>query len=192
MTLLSVFTTLLSRPWSAAMDRIPTHCTSWSSIVVQRGSCGYFCWNVIWHHTPSARRVFAAFQILQKCLYIKRQITPIPTSAHKNAADFVQPLLETCTHVLVRKDTVKATLTQSCNGSFRITKRTAKPFTVFINGQESRIAIDSLKPAFITQGDLTSPPPIKPVDNSIPLTVRHISKECVNLNAQYPPSRRNY
>lgn len=62
MTLLSVFTTLLSRPWSAAMDRIPSHCTSWSSIVVQRGSCGYFCWNVIWHHTPSARRVFAAFQ----------------------------------------------------------------------------------------------------------------------------------
>lgn len=60
---------------------------------------------------------------LQQLCDIKRQITPIPMSAHKNIADFVQPSLETCTHVLVCNDTVKATLTQPYNGSFHCTHK---------------------------------------------------------------------
>lgn len=62
---------------------------------------------------------------------------------------YIQKGLDTCTHVFVRDDTVRAPLQQPYNGPYRIVKRYHKFFKLSINGKNKNVSIDRLKAAFI-------------------------------------------
>lgn len=85
---------------------------------------------------------------LQRLCDTMHELTPVPTSFHTKPRYFVHPALEKCTHVFVRKDIVKSSLTRPYDGPFKIIKKSSKHFTLSINGRDSVISIDRLKPAF--------------------------------------------
>ena len=63
--------------------------------------------------------------------------------------------LKTCDYVLFRHDTSRNSLQMPYNLPYKVARRTDKYFSVIINGKQSNISIDRLKPAFILteQGD---------------------------------------
>ncbi|GFS50055.1 gag-Pol polyprotein, partial [Trichonephila inaurata madagascariensis] len=84
-----------------------------------------------------------------------------PTSAfcHSSASCFVHTALKTCSHVFVRVEVLKPSLTAFYQGPFEVLSRTDKHFTIKINDKTSTISIDRLKPAFLLKGtDSTKEP----------------------------------
>ena len=53
------------------------------------------------------------------------------------------------THVILRKDAVKAPLTLPYTGPYRVLSRTDKLFTLDINGKKETVSIDTVKRAFL-------------------------------------------
>ncbi|CAN7938351.1 unnamed protein product, partial [Ixodes hexagonus] len=61
---------------------------------------------------------------------------------------FISQEIQTCTHVFIRKEGSKKSLTPPYDGPFKVLKRTEKTMTLDVNGHTQTIAIDRLKPAF--------------------------------------------
>ncbi|UYV61770.1 hypothetical protein LAZ67_1006444 [Cordylochernes scorpioides] len=80
--------------------------------------------------------------------YMSR-IRPQPTRQTKQNNIFSHKDLDTCSHVLVRKDFVKRALSPPYEGPFPVVSRSSKTFTVKINDQNKVISVNRLKPAFI-------------------------------------------
>lgn len=78
-----------------------------------------------------------------------QMIRPTPTSDHSRTKVFVHPELTVCTHVFLRTDTVKPTLTPPYQGPFRVVSRQPKHFVIDFKGKELSVSIDRLKPAFL-------------------------------------------
>lgn len=76
-------------------------------------------------------------------------LRPIPDSNHSTTKIFDSPELNTCTHVFIRKDSVKKSLQLPYAGPFRVVKRFDKYFTVLVKDKETNISKDRLKPAFL-------------------------------------------
>lgn len=55
--------------------------------------------------------------------------------------------LTSCTHVFIRNDAVRKPLQQPYSGPYKVLQRTAKHFTVDINGRHDTVSLDRLKPA---------------------------------------------
>lgn len=81
------------------------------------------------------------------------KIKPVPNKHHVKSSAFVSPNLTDCTHVFVRRDSVKKPLQPPYDGPFRVTDRSPKYFSVDINGKINNISIDRLKPAFLLNDD---------------------------------------
>lgn len=77
-------------------------------------------------------------------------LQPTPTADHSRPAIFYSRSLDATTHVFVRNDTVRASLRPPYDGPYEVRKRHDKYFEVRINGRDSKISIDRLKAAFIT------------------------------------------
>lgn len=85
---------------------------------------------------------------------VMSQYKPKQASNHnKRAPTYIQPALESCTHVFVRIDSVKASLTPPYDGPFPVVKKGPKTFTVEIRGKRKVISIDRLKAAFFYPQD---------------------------------------
>ena len=57
--------------------------------------------------------------------------------------------LATCTQVFICHNAIKRSLQPPYDGLFKVIKRTAKHYTVMVNGRQQTVSIDCLKPAVI-------------------------------------------
>lgn len=76
------------------------------------------------------------------------KLQPKTTSNHNHDSPFIHKDLSSCSKVFVRNDRIKKPLQSPYDGPFDICERNEKFFKVNINGRESNISIDRLKPAF--------------------------------------------
>lgn len=80
-------------------------------------------------------------------------LRPIHGSRHGQKPTFVYKDLATCTHVLVRRHSVKRPLQQPYDGPYKVIKRGDKTFTALIGNRIVTVSIERLKPAFILTED---------------------------------------
>lgn len=78
-----------------------------------------------------------------------QDLRPTQTSHHMTDQPFVHPSLNTCTHVFIRVDRLRAALVQPYEGPFEVVERHDKCFKVSRHGKNQMISIDRLKPAYM-------------------------------------------
>lgn len=98
-----------------------------------------------------------------------RDIRPTTTAWHCNNKVFIHGDLQTATHVFLRDDSIRPSLTHPYNGPFEVLDRTPKYFRVRLPNRESNVTIDRLKPAYM--------PANNEATNVIPATPVQISNE---------------
>jgi hypothetical protein len=77
-------------------------------------------------------------------------LRPVPASNHAKEKIFIDPDLKTCSHVFIRNDTVRPSLTPPYDGPYQIIKRNEKNFILKVNNKIVNVSIDRLKAAHIT------------------------------------------
>jgi cleavage and polyadenylation specificity factor subunit 1 len=76
-------------------------------------------------------------------------LRPVPTTHHSSQKPFVFQELSTCSHILLRDDSLRRPLQPTFTGPYLVLKRDPKRFTISINGKEVCVSIDRVKPAFL-------------------------------------------
>lgn len=79
-----------------------------------------------------------------------QKLQPSQPAHHTIPKTFVSKDLTNSTHVFVRNDTIRKSLTFPYDGPYEVVERTPKNFIVNIKGRRTNISIDRLKPAFMT------------------------------------------
>lgn len=97
-----------------------------------------------------------------------RKLRPTNTAHHSTQKTFVSRDLQTATHVFVRNDSVRPSLSHPYDGPFQIANRTAKYYTIIIRGRRTNINIDRLKPAFIASDEQQSTSADPPASTTTP------------------------
>ena len=78
------------------------------------------------------------------------KLRPIPTRPHPSDRYTYMPRdLASCTHVFLRRDSVKAPLQAPYDGPFRVLQRADKFYTIEVNGRKNTVSLDRLKPAHL-------------------------------------------
>ncbi|GFW80496.1 integrase catalytic domain-containing protein [Trichonephila clavipes] len=98
---------------------------------------------------PSSQTPTDPSEFLLRLRETFRTLKPTPASCHSSTSCFVHTDLKTCSHVFVRVEGLKPSLTVPYQGPFEGLSRTDKHFTIKINDRISTISIDRLKPAFL-------------------------------------------
>jgi hypothetical protein len=75
---------------------------------------------------------------------------------------FVHKELETCSHVFLRDDTIRGSLTPAYSGPHKVLARGDKVFKILLKGKEASVSIDRLKPAFTLDSVKPTPTPEQP------------------------------
>lgn len=98
-----------------------------------------------------------------------RSITPVPPRMPTRRTVFLSQDLKDASHVFVRTDRAKPPLTPHYSGPHRVLSRTPKTVVIDINGKHDTVALDRVKPAYVsaiipssTYPDMPSPPPQTP------------------------------
>lgn len=90
----------------------------------------------------------------------------IPVDTRKSTQPiFVPKDIENCEFVFIRVDKIRPALTPPYEGPFKVIRRTRKNFVVDVNGKQTTVAIDRVKPAFgiLAVGCLSEPKIVKRV-----------------------------
>jgi cleavage and polyadenylation specificity factor subunit 1 len=77
------------------------------------------------------------------------QLRPVPTIRHNSQTTFVHPDLTSCTHVFLRQNAVRRTLTHPYSGPYQVLSRTDKTFQLLVRGKSLTVSTDRVKPAYI-------------------------------------------
>lgn len=77
-----------------------------------------------------------------------QSVKPTETRKSNQPNVFIPKTLETCTHVFVRIDKVRPSLSPVYDGPFEVKRKLRKQFVVEVKGKNETISIDRLKPAF--------------------------------------------
>jgi hypothetical protein len=80
-----------------------------------------------------------------------RTLQPTPTRTNTTTPSYIPKDLHHSTHVLVRRDAVKPSLTPPYDGPFKVIKRLKKSYILNLNGREDTVSIDRLKLAILDQ-----------------------------------------
>lgn len=86
-----------------------------------------------------------------------RQLQPTNTAWHVNNKIFIHPDLLRSSHVFVRNDSIRPSLSHPYDGPYKVLQRNEKHFRIEIRGRKSNISIDRLKPAYLPYEDETGP-----------------------------------
>lgn len=83
---------------------------------------------------------------------IIQNLRPSPASRHIGSrSTFIFKDLATCTHVFLRDCTVGGSLKPAYTGPFEVLERGDKIFTLLVNGKNTTVSIDRIKPAYTLQ-----------------------------------------
>lgn len=93
--------------------------------------------------------IIGEHEFVHKLRRVMQEIKPMEASNHSKKRVFIHPDLQDSTHVFVRQDMVKPSLTPPYNGPYRVLSKSEKFFEIDKNGKTSKISIDRLKPAYI-------------------------------------------
>ena len=84
---------------------------------------------------------------------IMSQIKATQTQHHNKAQPYAQPQLQSCTHVWLRVDSVRPSLTPPYDGPFKIVRKKLKTFVISVRGRNVEVSIDRVKAAHIDTPD---------------------------------------
>ncbi|GFR28701.1 pol polyprotein [Trichonephila clavata] len=84
-----------------------------------------------------------------------QNLQPKPPRSRGKQTIFVHNEIHKCTHVFVRRDSVRRPLQAPYDGPYLVMKRSDKFYKVNIHGKLTSISIDRLKPAFTHNVDDT-------------------------------------
>ena len=81
---------------------------------------------------------------------LRQQMRNLTATAPRksNASSYIPKDLNTCNYVFVRIDRVRKGLEPPYKGTFEIVRRTRKYYVINMNGKNSSISVDRLKPAY--------------------------------------------
>lgn len=88
-----------------------------------------------------------------------RCLRPTNTAHHSIPKTFESKSLSTASHVFVRNDSVRPSLSFPYDGPFKVIKRRPKFYTIFMRSRNQNISVDRLKPAFTSNDELQSAVP---------------------------------
>ncbi|XP_037529459.1 uncharacterized protein LOC119406796 [Rhipicephalus sanguineus] len=88
-------------------------------------------------------------RFLQRLLDCVQQVRPTPPRPPHHKKIFVHPELATATHVFVRRDADRPSLTPAYDGPFRVLHRSPETSSLLQNGREETVSLDRLKPAYL-------------------------------------------
>ncbi|XP_046384980.1 uncharacterized protein LOC124155306 [Ischnura elegans] len=114
-----------------------------------------------------------------------RGLSPRPAARHGTRHAFIYKDLPSASHVFVRHDASHGALQAPYNGPYKVLQRDGKTYKVRLPNRDANIAIDRLKPAYITSEE-----PIIPEERSeilIPTTRRQPSTQ-VLPSTSIPPA----
>lgn len=100
------------------------------------------------------------------------KLRPVPASRHCKPKVFVHKELENCSHVFLRDDTTRGSLTPAYSGPHKVQVRGDKVFKILLNNKEVTVSIDRLKPAFTLENVNDTLVPDNPPQNSQLKTTR--------------------
>ncbi|XP_077553167.1 uncharacterized protein LOC144167908 [Haemaphysalis longicornis] len=118
-------------------------------------------------------------------------LRPSPAAQHSKPTPFVFKELASCRHAFLRDDTVRRPFQPPYSGPHLVARRDDKNFTLRLHGNDVRVSIDRLKPAYIAAnepGSATPPTgtlPQPPTSQPAPFTTR--SGRLVRLPDFYRP-----
>lgn len=92
-------------------------------------------------------------EFVQQLINTMQKVKPTDTAHHTKRKVFVHPALNDATHVFIRNDTVKPSLTPPYDGPFKVEERNPKSYKIRIFNRAVNVSIDRLKPAFISTDD---------------------------------------
>lgn len=121
-------------------------------------------------------------------------LRPVPASRHTQSATFVFADLATCTHVFLRDDTVRRPLQTPYTGPHEVLRRRDKTLTLRINGRETEVSIDRVKPAYFeSESSPSFGVPVIPIKNlpTVPPTSSSQDSAADTMTAVSPPSPSN-
>lgn len=87
-------------------------------------------------------------QFIDRLRLYMRNLQPTVTKTKNNDKIFIPKTLDTCSHVFIRVNKIKPSLHQPYEGPFLVERRFRKYFVVNINGKNTSVSIDRIKPAF--------------------------------------------
>lgn len=100
---------------------------------------------------------------------IMQKLRPLPTSHHIKPQLFRYKNLYDCSHVFLRKDSVRKLLEQPYTGPHRVIKRLSdRVFTIDIDGRTANVAVERLKPAYLPLPEEPISISNSPASNSMP------------------------
>ncbi|XP_026482987.1 uncharacterized protein LOC113391255 [Ctenocephalides felis] len=94
--------------------------------------------------------------VMDKLHKIFRNLKPQPTSSHSPKKSFIHKDLDKSSHVFIRQDMIKPTLTQPYEGPYKVLERGDKTFKLDVLGQPKSFSKDRLKPAYTTAEECTT------------------------------------
>ncbi|XP_018565464.1 uncharacterized protein LOC108906633 [Anoplophora glabripennis] len=98
-----------------------------------------------------------AAEFVKSLRLLMRDLRPSDGSRHNNQKIFVFKDLATTDQVFVCRHSAKRILQQPYDGPYKVLKRNEKTFVVHINGRDTTVSIDRLKPAYIASEETTNP-----------------------------------
>ncbi len=76
-------------------------------------------------------------------------LSPIASRPLPSISTYLPTALGSCTHVFIRRDSVKKPLQSPYDGPFRVVRRTPKYYQLEMYGRHNTVSVDRLKPAHV-------------------------------------------
>ncbi|XP_073967526.1 uncharacterized protein [Choristoneura fumiferana] len=86
-------------------------------------------------------------------------LSPKPAAWHGTKAFYVPKDLRTSEYVYLRQGPARGSLAAPYSGPYKVLQRSSKTFKLEIQGKESKVTIDRLKPAYLFRSTSPSAPP---------------------------------
>lgn len=93
---------------------------------------------------------------LSRLRSIVKCIKPSPASRHGKQSIFIFKNLATASHILLRDDTCRGSLTPAYSGPHEVLERSDKTFKILVRGNPVTVSVDRIKPAYILQNKDTT------------------------------------
>lgn len=107
-------------------------------------------------------------RLLHQLHHTFSHLRAVPTRAVSHHKPYLPQDLTTATHVFIRTDSIKKSLSAPYSGPYEVLQRSAKTFRLLVNGRHETVSVDRLKPAFLENEDLVLPTDISALDSTQP------------------------